>query len=416
MRLVRLLLAVVALLSTGLLRRPAAAIEELEAEENIAELMPSTLPGEERPFGFAAREWALLPQFGYAPDTSALFGVKFAHRNLYDSGTVMDLDATYAVNQQQHIAFSVGSPKLWDRRFLVLLRAKYELDPQRDFFGLGNNEPNPDNDPTSTHEFQETAAAITVGYRPFERLAFNFSTGVRHVDIRRGRRLDNIPFTQDLRFEGGTLPGIGGGVTQPLALSLVWNTRDDFLRPTRGWRLILKVVGSNPVLSDFTFTRFIADGGYLRSTADRRFIAGLRVNGEWIADPARDVPFWELSELGGQDTLRGFYPHRFVGKGRILVNGELRARLAEFDFYDLYHVRLDGVLFGDGGRVFIDRSDLKSEFKLNEDIVGRVLGDFQYDAGTGVRIVLSDAVVARIDAGFSAEELGLLYLSFGHTF
>lgn len=396
--------------------RIAPAIEELEAEEDIAELMPSRMPGEERPFGLQARKWALLPQFGYGPDTGILFGPKFAHRDLFGTNTTMDLDATYAINQQQSFALSLGSPYMFSSRFLVLLRAKYSLDPQRYFFGIGNNAPSPDGDPTSTHEFQETAGAITVGYRPFDRLAFNASLGVRQVAIRRGQRKDDIPFTQELESEGGPLPGIDGGTVQPIAVSLVWNTRDDVMRPTRGWRILLKIINTSPPISDFSFTRYVADAGYLRSTPDRRYVFGLRVNGEWISDPSDEVPFWELSELGGQDTLRGFFPHRFLGKGRVLVNGEVRARLTEFDFYGLYHAKIDGVLFVDGGRVFISHSDLKNEFKLNSDLLGRVFGDFQFSYGGGVRIVLSDALVARIDAGFSDEETGILYLSFGHTF
>jgi outer membrane translocation and assembly module TamA len=188
-------------------------------------------------------------------------------------------------------------------------------------------------------------------------------------------------------------------------------------RPTRGWRWIVKVIHTNRALfSDFDFTRFVIDAGYLRSFWAGRQIFGVRVNGEWIEAPTKQVPFWEMAELGGQDTLRGFFPHRFVGKGRVLFNGEYRFRLADFRFYDLWHVQLDGVLFGDGGRVFIDREDLEKEFELNQQLLERVIGDFQYSAGAGFRVALSRALVARIDVGFSGEELGLVYLSFGHTF
>jgi hypothetical protein len=104
-----------------------------------------------------------------------------------------------------------------------------------------------------------------------------------------------------------------------------------------------------------------------------------------------------------------------VGKTSVLLNLEIRSRLAEFDFFDWWHVRLDGVLFGDTGRVFIDNSELRDEFKLG-DIVDNVISDFQFSYGGGLRIALSDALVARIDAGFSDEETGLVYLSFGQTF
>jgi outer membrane translocation and assembly module TamA len=189
------------------------------------------------------------------------------------------------------------------------------------------------------------------------------------------------------------------------------------VRPTHGWRVILKLIHTNKALfSDFEYTRYLFDAGYLRAFNTGHQIAGLRINGEWIEAPFHRVPFWELSELGGQDTLRGFFPHRFVGKARALFNLECRSRLTEFDFYRLWHGRLDGVVFGDGGRVFLDNNDLRNEFRLNGPVVDRLLNDFQYSYGAGLRLALSEAIVARLDAGFSNEETGLLYLSFGHTF
>ena len=396
---------------------PGRAIEELDVEENIADLLPASFPGTERPSDPTTRPWALLPQLGYGPDTGPVVGIKFAHRDLLVEHANLDLNAVYALNQQQSVGLSIGSPHLRNDRVLVLLRAKYDLDPQHDFFGLGNNDVGPD--PASTHEFQEIAAGLTVGWRPWQRVALNFAIGLRQVDIRNGNRLDDCngvspcPYTPEA-FPG--LPGIDGGTINPLAFSLVWNTRNDVMRPTRGWRFILKIVNANQAFSTFKFTRFFIDGGYLRSFNHRRFVVGVRLNGEYIEAKAGQVPFWEMSELGGQDTLRGFFPHRFVGKARVLLNGELRAKLVAFTFFDLWRVRIDGVLFGDAGRVFIDSQDLEDEFQLDSSIISRIINDFKYSYGFGLRIALAQALVARIDVGFSEENTGLLYLSFGHTF
>jgi outer membrane protein assembly factor BamA len=416
------------------LLRPVAAIEGLEVEEDISDLLPSKFPGEGQPHDTATRPWAILPQFGYGPDSGFLFGAKFAHRDFGAQGLAVDVDGTYAVQEHQNLAVSVASPHLLNDRLLFVLRVKYHYDPQRDFFGLGNNElldcshssspeclcdpsqpgyPDcPQGGPLSTNAFQDIGGAITIGWRPFERVAFNFAVGLRDVQIRRGERKDKIAFTVDKYPD---LPGIDGGVVNPVVASLVWNTRDEVTRPTRGWRVILKVIQANHAFSDFKFTRFIADAGYLRSFGHERYVFGLRANGEWVESP-QEAPFWELTELGGDQTLRGFFPHRFVGKSRILLNGEFRGRISTFDFRRLWNVRIDGVLFGDGGRVFINKDELRDEFHIDEDIIGRVLQDFQYSYGCGLRIALSEALVARIDAGFSDEETGLLYLSFGQMF
>jgi hypothetical protein len=39
-----------------------------------------------------------------------------------------------------------------------------------------------------------------------------------------------------------------------------------------------------------------------------------------------------------------------------------------------------------------------------------------YAGGPGVRFALSQALVVRIDLGFSEEQLPILFLAFGHTF
>jgi len=389
---------------------PAAALERLGAEETIADLLPARFPNVSAS-GMKERRWALLPEFGYAPDTSVLAGAKFVDRDLFDSGTTIDLEGTYALNGQQSINLSVGSPHLLNNRLLLLLRAGYDFDPQREFFGLGNSDVD---GPVSTHLFQNLQGELAVGWRPFPRLSLNLEIGIRQVDIRHGERKGDLPFTP-VAFPD--LPGVDGGVVNPIALSLVWNTRDNIVRPTHGWRVLLKALHTDKALfSDFEFSRFFFDAGYLRSFNHARQIVGLRVNGEYIEGPTHEIPFWELCELGGPDTLRGFYPHRFVGKARVLLNLELRSRLVEFDFRDLWHVRIDGVVFGDTGRVFLDNNDINDEFHLNQDIVGRVFADFRYSYGPGLRIALSHALVARIDAGFSKEEKGLVYLSFGQTF
>jgi len=42
--------------------------------------------------------------------------------------------------------------------------------------------------------------------------------------------------------------------------------------------------------------------------------------------------------------------------------------------------------------------------------------DWRFSYGSGVRLGFSEAMVVRIDVGFSDEETGLVYLTFGHPF
>ena len=138
----------------------------------------------------------------------------------------------------------------------------------------------------------------------------------------------------------------------------------------------------------------------------RRQVFAIHGNTELIFGSRNHIPFFELSSLGGDDTMRGYFPDRFLGKGRVLFNAEYRLKLVDFDLRKMWNVTIDGVAFGDAGRVYEDGDEFKHHFADH----------FRYSYGGGTRIGFSSGLVARIDVGFSEEEKGLVYLTFGHTF
>lgn len=390
-------------------------IERLEVEQEIAQILPQKKPLPEEAdadteSAFASRSWALLPQVGFGPRTGILGGVKFVDRNLLGNRTTFDLEGFYSENSQRLVRLTVATPPLLDDRLMILFRGAYVKDPERRFWGLGNNDQGPD--PASVNGIEDIRAGLTFAWRPFERLSFNLESGWRRVNINAGHGLDDLPNTQDA-FPN--LTGIEGGDVSPLALSLVWTSRDDIFNPTEGWRLILKALHTNRDLgSDFEFTQFIGDLGFVYSFFDDDWLTlAARANGEQILGPDSAVPYWELAELGGDDTLRGFFPGRFLGTGRVVVNAELRFPLFDFDFFDLWRVRIGGVAFGDTGRVFISEQAIRDE---EGDSARSEVNRYRWDYGGGLRISLSEALVARIDVGFSEEETALVYLAFGQTF
>jgi len=138
----------------------------------------------------------------------------------------------------------------------------------------------------------------------------------------------------------------------------------------------------------------------------RRQVIALHANTEVMFGNEEDIPFFDLSRLGGDDTMRGYFPDRFLGKGRALFNLEYRLKLYDFNFRKLWDVTIDGVAFGDAGRVYEGADDFTDHFADH----------MRYSYGGGTRIGFSSGLVARIDVGFSPEETGLVYLTFGHTF
>lgn len=394
---------------------PAVAVFRLEPEEEIAQLLKlppaSEVGGTASEKGaLAGRRFAALPQVGFGPETGLLGGLKLTDRDVFGSGVTLDVEGTWAVQGQQSLSLDLATPTLAGFDLPMVLRVAYDRDPRRRFFGLGNNQQGPT--PASSHEIQTVGGSLTLGWRIVEDLSLNLQAGAWQSDIRDGERVDGAPPTPD-RFP--ELPGIDGGRVIPFAASFVYNQRGDLTRPVSGWRALAKAMYvSSDLGSDFDYARFLVDVGYLHPFFGDRLVLGGRVGWSWLAGSFEKIPFWALAPLGGADTLRGYFPYRFLGTSRLWTNLEARGLLFDFDFFDIWHVEVDGAGFVDIGRVFVDDSDLEVEGPLDPSL--ETNDDLRIAYGGGVRFALSEAIIARVDVGFSDEESGLVYLTFGHTF
>lgn len=345
--------------------------------------------------------FAILPQVGFGPDTGAKAGVKFEGRDLFGGNTFLDVNLIYAQKQQAKGTLTIGNNRLWDR-FMFYGSANYFRDPSKEFFGIGNNDVGPDE--LANYDIKRTRIGFIFGYRIFRRLAVTLNAMYRETDVDPGKR-DASPRLQHF---APTLPGVHGGKSNYIGASIVYNSRDEVVRPTQGWEVIGKFLSANSALfnGDTDYSKLILDGSYILPLVWRRQVIALHGNMESIFGHEKDIPFFELSSLGGDDTMRGYWPDRFLGKGRMLFNLEYRLKLVDFSVRKWWDVTIDGVAFGDAGRVYKD----------GDDFVDHFFDHIRLSYGGGTRIGFSSGLVARIDVGFSEEEKGLVYLTFGHTF
>jgi outer membrane protein assembly factor BamA len=306
----------------------------------------------------------------------------------------------FALKLQQKAVLTVGNPRVGD--FMTYGTLSWYRDPAQEFFGIGNNEVG--SEELSNHDLRRGRAGVFVGYRVLKRVALTVSGFYRETDVKPGEDGDTPSTT---RF-APDLPGIGGARSNYLGVAIVYNSRDEIVRPTRGWEVIAKYLSADHALwnDDADFSKIIVDASYTVPLVWRRQIVAVHGNTEVMFGDDEDIPFFELCSLGGDDTMRGYFPNRFLGKGRMLFNLEYRLNLINFNFRRMWDIDIDGVGFGDAGRVYKGASD----FRHN------VFDRMRYSYGGGLRIGFSSGLVARLDVGFSPEETGLFYLTFGHTF
>jgi outer membrane protein assembly factor BamA len=400
----------VGILSCGASLGDAEARDDLQIETAIVDVM--RMPGAEDAEATKSKSWALLPQVGFSPDQGINAGVKFTDRDFFGSGLTLDLDAVVATEGQQSYEFMLIQPNIVQSRLMTILRTTFFSDDSEEFFGLGNNDLGPD--PVSTHKLQSIGGSATLAWRLWEQLSLAFGIGFWRVDVSDGKARDDppVPFTPSL-FPN--LTGIDGGDTAPLSFSLIFNNRKDITRPTLGWSVVASIDHVDKSLgSDFQYTRYTFEASYLRPLLTRRQVIGLRVGGTYLDGDIDDIPFYELAYLGGDRTLRGYFKQRFLGRAAALATAEYRLKLLDFQFFDLWQVRIDGVGFVEGGQVFISDEDVANQ--LGPEFVSTIGEEIRYSYGGGLRFAIGQALVARIDAGFSEEESGLFYLTFGHTF
>ena len=165
------------------------------------------------------------------------------------------------------------------------------------------------------------------------------------VSMEAGYTLERVRL---MRVKGKVDTTIERGSTSDLFLTVIRDTRDDLLNPTRGELMRVKAEyaggllrGTNPFFrSQSTLSLFWKLGG--------EFVAALSVRGGFIKSrrSGYQVPVYERFLLGGDRSVRGFDRHAlgapYGGNAAFNFQSEIR--------FPLW--RIGGVLFLDGGGVW----------------------------------------------------------------
>ena len=250
-------------------------------------------------------------------------------------------------------------------------------------------------------------------------LAFNLQKdlGTQHLRGLFGGGLVRTAINPFPEGEGGTLYALDFGGEEVsswsnfMRVGLVWDTRDRQTGPRDGtW---------TEVILEFVDERLGADATYLRWTfADRRYYAlgerlvfAHRYLLQNVGDgaPVHDLfkiqsSFKQQEGLGGANTIRGVVKNRFVGRGVLVWNSELRWQAADFRFISRpFHLVLSAFL--DQGRVWEDNLDF-----------GEIFTDLHRGYGGGLRIRVGEDFTVAYDLGSSSETGLQLYIGLGYLY
>jgi hypothetical protein len=229
--------------------------------------------------------------------------------------------------------------------------AIYDVDGTPRFYGIGNESPQINQ---TVYTAQQYLVQGQIGYNFNHAWQLQYTARFEGVDVLPGT-LASVP-SIETRFPRA----LGEGMNKQLLnrLSVVYDTRDDIVIPSKGAELIAYagVASRDGILNDSLYTETGFDGRAFFPVWEKTVIAAHTALRYLLS--SHQVPFWALSSLGGDDSviggnqpLRGFGDGRFYDRDSFSTSVEVRRNVATFHAVAT-QVEIELAPFVDVGRVF----------------------------------------------------------------
>lgn len=199
-----------------------------------------------------------------------------------------------------------------------------------------------------------------------------------------------VDFALPFGAEGTTNLGLGVGV--------VFDQRRNVLNERNALFSEIAFIDYNTFWkSNVEFRNIISDTRFFKSFNDRNVLA-MQLLGEF--NYGGNVPFNQLSLMGGENIMRGYFRGRFRDENQIAFQAEYRMLPLKLGFSD----RIGATIFGGVGDVFNDWNELN-------------VRNIKWSAGFGARFLLFQQkdVYLRVDYAITPDENGF-YISVGEAF
>ena len=332
-------------------------------------------------------KFVAYPTLAYSPETrwefcvSALY-VYYAKQDT--SNRLSEINAFTFLTLESQYGLWIDHALYSDRSdWFFLGRLRFQQFPLL-YYGIGSDTP-------EEEIAQVDASSIAIRERVLRNVTGSLYLGLE-LDY---QQLTGVSFNS-LSSEPFDLPlGRRGSRNFGLGLGVVYDNRHNVLNVREGF------FGETGFLhyddawgSDFSFTQFFLDARYFHPVTRNQVLAGqLVANNVW-----GDVPFNQLSLMGGESMMRGYYLGRY--RDKTLLATQIEYRFLPFPFSKRW-----------GAAAFVSTGGVSSsprETKLSEWVVA---------GGAGVRFMIfpSKDVFTRLDVAFTEEGPGI-YFFIGESF
>ncbi len=289
--------------------------------------------------------------------------------------------AAVATKVERHFELGFKDTAAGGGRYILAADANWFKNAFTRFFGIGNRTAEENE---STYTSRETNIRLSAGLNLQPNLALLWTERFREVRVEDGI----IPTLPQTKLAFPTVGGVSGATIFGHRLTLLYDSRDNLLTPTKGayvshyWELSHNVIHRAPN----RWVRFALDARYLLPHASDRMVFVSRLYIDKVFSGG--IPFYERPMLGGENTLRGFGLNRFIDDNLYLINFEERIRVLQKRVFD-NPLEFEVAPFLDMGRV-------------SRDFLGR-LTRTQFNPGVGIRVMSRPNVVGRLDLAYGKD-------------
>ena len=335
-------------------------------------------------------QFLMYPTLAYAPETSWEIGfstlyVYYANRDTTNRLSEINGFTFFTLENQyglwlDHALYSPGNS------WFFLGRVRLQSFPLL-YYGIGP-------DSQADYLARVDANQVWIKERVLRQIRKNLFFGVE-MDFQRLSQVEfvpaveNVPLNLPSGYEGSTNLGMG--------LGLVYDDRHNVLNVRNGLFSELALFQYNPFWnSQFNFTTVISDTRLYRPLTPNTVLA-TQLLGQFNMGT---VPFNQLSLMGGESMMRGYYTGRYRDKNQLAAQVELRFLPFKLGFTN----RLGGAVFAGAAQVFPEFRQFNSS-------------SFVWSAGTGIRFLLfpKKDIYTRLDFAITQEGNGF-YFFIGEAF
>ncbi|MCT4624526.1 MAG: outer membrane protein assembly factor [Schleiferiaceae bacterium] len=338
----------------------------------------------------AHSKFIVYPVIGYTPETRWEFGASglYVFNAKKDpKNRLSELSAfTFLTLERQYGLYLDHAMYTDKNKYFFLGKFRLQQFPLL-YYGIGVNTPS---DPVARID----GFSFTWRERVLRRIRKNLYAGIE-LDL---NHLSSVHIT-DVKEEFIPPPGVEGFTNFGFGLGLVYDERYNVLNPREGVFLeggFLRY--DQNIGSDYSFTNYFLDFRLYAPTFKDQLLAYQFYMNAISPFNGSEVPFNQLSLMGGESLMRGYYLGRY--RDNVLMATQAEYRFLPFPFSR----RFGGTLFGSLGAVSPSVPDLN-------------LNQVRFAGGAGIRFLLFPGkdIYTRFDVAMTNEGVGY-YIFIGEAF